>query len=62
MDNLDSSFKEQQRLEDAVSLKAMIIQVSINLGFAVFVLFLFSWLRPRHDSIYASKAKLSKSE
>jgi hypothetical protein len=62
MNDIDSSFKEQQRLEDAVSLRAMIIQVCINLGFAIFVLFLFSWLRPRHDIIYAPKAKLSKAE
>lgn len=62
MSALDLSFKEQQMLEDDVNLKAMIIQLTINLVFAIFGLFLFSWLRPKHAFIYAPKAKLSKSE
>lgn len=62
MSALDLSFKEQQMLEDDVNLKAMIIQLTINLVFAIFGFFLFSWLRPKHAFIYAPKAKLSKSE
>ncbi|KAG2229271.1 hypothetical protein INT48_003865 [Thamnidium elegans] len=62
MSELDLLFKEQQRLEDILNLKAMIVQVSINLGFAICVLSLFCWLRPRHAFIYAPKAKLSQSD
>ncbi|KAL9542772.1 hypothetical protein MBANPS3_008435 [Mucor bainieri] len=62
MNDIDSSFREQQKLEDAVTFKAMMIQLCINLFFAVSVLVLFSWLRPRHAFIYAPKTKLSKSD
>ncbi|KAK4519209.1 uncharacterized protein ATC70_009441 [Mucor velutinosus] len=62
MNDIDSSFREQQKLEDAVTFKAMIIQLCINLFFTVSVLILFSWLRPRHAFIYAPKTKLSKSD
>ncbi|GAN09248.1 conserved hypothetical protein [Mucor ambiguus] len=62
MNDIDNSFGEQQKLEDAVNFKAMIIQLCINLFFAVSVLILFSWLRPRHAFIYAPKTKLSKSD
>ncbi|EPB82114.1 hypothetical protein HMPREF1544_11150 [Mucor circinelloides 1006PhL] len=62
MNDIDSSFREQQKLEDAVTFKAIIIQLCINLFFTVSVLILFSWLRPRHAFIYAPKTKLSKSE
>lgn len=62
MSKIDLSFKEQQRVEDIINLKAAIIQISTNLGFAICVFFLFSWLRPRHAFIYAPKAKLSQSE
>lgn len=61
-ENADSYFKQQQRMEDLVTLKAMIIQISINFGIAVIVLVLFCWLRPRHSEIYAPKEKLSNSE
>ena len=61
-ENADNYFRRQQRQEDLVTLNAMIIQISINLGIALVVLILFSWLRPRHTFLYAPKEKLSKSE
>jgi hypothetical protein len=62
MGEIDRLFKAQEELEDIVCLKAMLIQISVNLVFTVSVLILFSWLRPRHAFIYAPKAKLSKYE
>ncbi|KAG2203502.1 hypothetical protein INT47_008229 [Mucor saturninus] len=62
MSELDISFKKQQKLEDDVNLKAMLIQIATDIVFAICVFFLFSWLRPRHTFIYAPKAKLLKTD
>jgi hypothetical protein len=62
MGEIDRLFKEQEKQEDTVCLKAMLIQILVNLVFTLSVLVLFSWLRPRHAFIYAPKAKLSKYE
>lgn len=62
MGRIEHLFEKQEEQEDLVSLKAMLIQISVNLVFTLSVLILFSWMRPRHPVIYAPKAKLSKFE
>ncbi|KAI8989431.1 hypothetical protein BDB01DRAFT_848605 [Pilobolus umbonatus] len=54
---------DAQRKEDAsFTLKAIGIQLGINLGTAVVVMTGFTLLRPRHTLVYAPKSKFMKDE
>ncbi|KAI9481246.1 MAG: hypothetical protein EXX96DRAFT_208426 [Benjaminiella poitrasii] len=55
-------FQDQQKQDASITIKAMGIQLGINIGTAVVVLIGFSLLRPRNTLVYAPKSKFLTKE
>ncbi|KAI9499662.1 hypothetical protein BDB00DRAFT_795028 [Zychaea mexicana] len=60
--NVYVPFSDQKKTDATLTLKAMGIQLGINIGISLLVLAGFSFLRPRHTLVYAPKYKFSKPE
>ncbi|KAI8891000.1 DUF221-domain-containing protein [Backusella circina FSU 941] len=64
MDGSDADllFKKQQRVEDLVGLKAILVQIAINVAIYLAALVIFFWARVKYPLFYSSKnASKSKS-
>jgi hypothetical protein len=57
MDGSDADllFKKQQRVEDLVSLKAILVQIAINVAIYLTALVIFFWARVKYPLFYSSK-------
>ncbi|CEP11064.1 hypothetical protein [Parasitella parasitica] len=55
-------FEDQRKQDATFTIKAMGIQLGINVGTAIAVMIGFSILRPRHTLVYAPKSKFATKE
>ncbi|GAN01968.1 conserved hypothetical protein [Mucor ambiguus] len=55
-------FEDQRKQDASFTIKAMGIQLGINVGTAIVVMIGFSLLRPRHTLVYAPKSKFATKE
>ncbi|KAL0141239.1 hypothetical protein V8B55DRAFT_1487296 [Mucor lusitanicus] len=55
-------FEDQRKQDASFTIKAMGIQLGINVGTAIVVMVGFSLLRPRHTLVYAPKSKFATKE
>ena len=60
--NVYVPFQDQKKTDAELTLKAMGVQLGINIGVSLLVMAGFSFLRPRHTLVYAPKYKFSKPE
>ncbi|KAI7847979.1 hypothetical protein BDC45DRAFT_524542 [Circinella umbellata] len=60
--NVYVPFQDQKKTDAELTLKAMGVQLGINIGVSLLVIAGFSFLRPRHTLVYAPKYKFSKPE